>query len=84
MAGGWLGVKSMPLEKRAQLTLQGLITEKLSRFLTYKLQGICFLHKSGHLVLSCYEAGFVLYFVRIFIVRLVLHGITSHALNHFG
>ena len=36
-------------------------------FLTCKLQGICFLHKSGHLVLSCYEAGFVLYFVCIFI-----------------
>ena len=35
--------------------------------MTCKLQGICFLHKSGHLVLSCYEAGFVLYFVRIFI-----------------
>ena len=29
MAEGWLGVKSMPLEKRAQLTLQGLITGKL-------------------------------------------------------
>ena len=25
------------------------------------------MHKSGHLVLSCYEAGFVLYFVCIFI-----------------
>ena len=24
MAGGWLGVKSMPLEKKAQLTMQGI------------------------------------------------------------
>ena len=30
MAEEWLGVKSMPLEKRAQLTLQGLITGKLA------------------------------------------------------
>ena len=30
MAGAWLGVKGMPLEKRAQLTLQGLITGKLA------------------------------------------------------
>ena len=123
MAGGWLGVKSMPL------SLQGLIIGKLAsptfkwawpkrvqRALNVKASNqiqpshqpsrgwvangfVCkvgrvifflqvmgnffFLHKKRTSCLSCYEAGFVLYLVRKFRVRLILHGITSRTLNHF-